>query len=1290
MRLLRWIKRLNLFDSYSEDQQIIKRESWTTRFYLVLLPLTLLIIFIYAAQKELYYTIRINNPSLDRYQQLIDQHSDAVHCPCSQLSVPYSSFLNLTPTFHPICSSNFTSDQWIDTLYYENASSYTPNDIRSVGHAQWQLLRSFCQLSRQAIENAFQATFMSTNLIDSRGMLLQSALVRLQVDALIHDFVSNLDTDHRRQRALFANFLDRNFLVSGLQTAARPTIDSLLNLKIETRQYIVDDRAESQMATVSGCFCDASYDCAVPLAVWDNTYTMERPANLELVDIWDHRLQDVAGFKAGCLPYNGLLSSTLECFYNQHCVNNVTRYLENGYGQFSALNQHVENQSMLSATIETFLEHLMVQSWEMQMNYSEYFRTCRPHSCSYSYSQRFDVIYIIATLLGLLSGLIKIFRFICPRLTDVVHWMRKPHPRVAPNQNAPSFRVRIQRWFAVLKGRLLSLNLFKKRDSGAVQVQQQILTTRLYIGSLLGFTIVLVAITALEPRIETITLVTPSVSQFEELYQSEKLPYSCPCSEIAIQRSNFITLSPLYHQVCSSALVTDDWLDRLSYSTDTRSKYYYFDIRSYGLDMFRTILSFCSFANQTTTDAIFNFLSAYWIGNRVVPREQFHQQIEAVLGDFQSSLKYSFKQWFTIAREVMQGNQVLSSRQSNFFFDALFDESGDLMHVQTYLGIKLSTNGTLPTCSCVSSTCSQPLGFFRFNDFIQNFILIIEVPGMFSACYPLDALRVSTLECWFNSTCINMVFSNLNPFPVERQFEPLNASVLINYAPTTPIGDIIDHLMIEQLLNDTQYEKYYNSCKPLVCTYTSIDRFDWLYIITTFLGVFSGLSLCLRLICPLVIKIYIRLKQRRTIIRIDAPLAPQIKIRSNRIHRLKRLLIKLNLFNSQSPHAHIQKRERLATYLYLVLFVIIIIIITIYLLFVGHTRTVTVAWPSSHLVSALQQKYSTALSCPCTQTALPYSIFVSLKVERYHPICSSAFLTADYLRMLMSDNLAVMPESTLFKRQFLGSQLSLLASLCKLSEQTLTASIFLFLRQQFINVQALTPQQFDEQINMNINRFYLDLSLSMRYSMDYLESMIHGNTIMTTYVSNWRFYPDTTINSSKILTEPVWYENCSCARSSQCSMPISIDNQTFPGLFMGCLPSSALLQSTYECFYNQTCIDLLHTALFNTSQTSLLPKRVNMSNRFQPNKRVVSLFDALFVESWIRQYDYEAFFQACAIPTCSYSYTRKPDLAYVITTLVGLIGGLNIILRLVCPLVVIAYPSLMDIVLKRNRPFNQR
>ena len=361
---------------------------------------------------------------------------------------------------------------------------------------------------------------------------------------------------------------------------------------------------------------------------------------------------------------------------------------------------------------------------------------------------------------------------------------------------------------------------------------------------------------------KTTIISMPTISQFGNLFQNGKLPHSCPCSQIAIKRSQSISLTFTLHQVCSSDLVTENMLDSLRLIYSTRNQYDSSDIRLYGLNMLQTVSSLCSLANKTIIDAMTTFLTTNWVSTHVLSREQFYKEAQVLIMDFQSNVENSFKQMFNLVRQTNQGNQLLTAKGSNFFSDGLFNIDGHLISVQTYFGTKSSLTNTSASCSCALNTCVRQLGFVETRN--DGETIMIEIPGMYTACYPLDAHQMSTLECWFNETCVSLVLFYLLQ-EASAYFEVLNPSRLVRFTSNTTIGDIIGDLMIEMWTNSTNYEMYYNICKPLTCTYTSYRRFDWLYTITILASVFGGLSVSLRVICPLLIKFYFYIRRKRTV-----------------------------------------------------------------------------------------------------------------------------------------------------------------------------------------------------------------------------------------------------------------------------------------------------------------------------------------------------------------------------------------------------------------------------------------
>ncbi|CAF4685569.1 unnamed protein product [Rotaria sp. Silwood2] len=146
------------------------------------------------------------------------------------------------------------------------------------------------------------------------------------------------------------------------------------------------------------------------------------------------------------------------------------------------------------------------------------------------------------------------------------------------------------------------------------------------------------------------------------------------------------------------------------------------------------------------------------------------------------------------------------------------------------------------TCSCAalsSPSCWRPLDFVLNNG-------IITIPGFVGGCLPVDGLRQSTLECLFDSACLIMLSTLLNSSMVPPS---LNASIVTQFPYlTTTIGSIIDELFVEEWINTSNFSAYYQECSPHLCRVTLNENNNVIYMITTLLGFYSGLTLCLRFI----------------------------------------------------------------------------------------------------------------------------------------------------------------------------------------------------------------------------------------------------------------------------------------------------------------------------------------------------------------------------------------------------------------------------------------------------------
>ncbi|CAF4290527.1 unnamed protein product, partial [Adineta steineri] len=139
----------NLFICYNEQQMI-------TRLQIFFLTISLYCIFLYSTYTTQLITVEINKPTYSTYQTLSLNYSQSLQCFCSDISIPYKSFLTIKPRFHDLCSSQFASQDWINYLYGARnlVYRYSFTDFRASAVGQFQLLASLCEISQETINDS--------------------------------------------------------------------------------------------------------------------------------------------------------------------------------------------------------------------------------------------------------------------------------------------------------------------------------------------------------------------------------------------------------------------------------------------------------------------------------------------------------------------------------------------------------------------------------------------------------------------------------------------------------------------------------------------------------------------------------------------------------------------------------------------------------------------------------------------------------------------------------------------------------------------------------------------------------------------------------------------------------------------------------------------------------------------------------------------------------------------------------------------------------------------------------
>jgi hypothetical protein len=152
----------------------------------------------------------------------------------------------------------------------------------------------------------------------------------------------------------------------------------------------------------------------------------------------------------------------------------------------------------------------------------------------------------------------------------------------------------------------------------------------------------------------------------------------------------------------------------------------------------------------------------------------------------------------------------------------------------------------------------QLLGAGQTSGLYWNEIpIIIQIPGLFIGCMPINSLVYSSLECFYNQTCINQIIPFLS---TNHTFTAMTISEENVFTFNSTTQSIVDRVMVEKWAKNISYQQYYEECAPKSCTYTKLEQYNSMFVLTKVIGLLGSLILVLTLVIPPIIR-FIRKKR---------------------------------------------------------------------------------------------------------------------------------------------------------------------------------------------------------------------------------------------------------------------------------------------------------------------------------------------------------------------------------------------------------------------------------------------
>ncbi|CAF4386382.1 unnamed protein product [Rotaria sp. Silwood2] len=240
----------------------------------------------------------------------------------------------------------------------------------------------------------------------------------------------------------------------------------------------------------------------------------------------------------------------------------------------------VSSRFAQTATIEQLITELMIEQLTTTIDFSTYYAKCNPTFCTYSYTRRFDILFIITMVINVFGGLSTILSFLSPLLMKLIFkilkWKKKQKSignndnQQLTNSKMPGLLSRqgfIKRWHTlinILKSTIWNLNLFKSLSQNTNTLHQQRATTWTFIACLTIILAIFSFYWFLSTQTKIVTISNPSRVDYDRLWLIHLHNLQCPCSQISISHSDFIHIEPYFHQLCSSKITSPDWYERLA------------------------------------------------------------------------------------------------------------------------------------------------------------------------------------------------------------------------------------------------------------------------------------------------------------------------------------------------------------------------------------------------------------------------------------------------------------------------------------------------------------------------------------------------------------------------------------------------------------------------------------------------------------------------------------------------------------------------------------------------------
>ena len=186
--------------------------------------------------------------------------------------------------------------------------------------------------------------------------------------------------------------------------------------------------------------------------------------------------------------------------------------------------------------------------------------------------------------------------------------------------------------------RLNELNLFSDHPiwSSTLNHSEQVISTRLFLISLVCSLLVIVFYGLFNIRTHTITHEKFSLVDYEQIQARYSSSIIVPCTQIANPYSNLIHIDFKFHEICSSSFINQTWISSLFLSNATSHNI--LDFRTFTFAQFQALALLCQTARDAIDDGYRTFNSTQLITTHLRSRADFDDIVRTVVANLRSNI----------------------------------------------------------------------------------------------------------------------------------------------------------------------------------------------------------------------------------------------------------------------------------------------------------------------------------------------------------------------------------------------------------------------------------------------------------------------------------------------------------------------------------------------------------------------------------------------------------------------------------------------------------------------------